>query len=152
MEAITDGNVLRPVFACRLISPPCNLLHKRHKGPPAEHWAVLIFASSLLSWFLNIFWCKHKCDILCSHDDYVAVDEAWAHPVFRDQSASGIRPRVKHKKQPHYIRITSVLSCIRPHKKQTHYICITSVLSCIGARVKHKKKLSTFVIQVLPHL
>ena len=67
-----------------------------------------------------------------SHDDHDAVDEAWAHPVFRDQSVSGIRPirpRVKHKKQPHYIRITSVSCCIRPHvkhKKETDYLQLTS--------------------------
>ena len=139
MEAITDGWV----FACRLIFGLCNLLHKRLKGPPTE------VSSAHLS-FLTVFWWIFVVEniiITCVMMMMLLnVDEAWAHPVFRDQSASGIRPirpRVKHKKQTHYIRITSVLCCIRPsvkHKKQTHCISITSVLCCIRPSDKHKKQ------------
>ena len=49
MEAITDGSVLRPVFACRLISPPCNLLHKRHTGPPLSGAHICLLAFGLIS-------------------------------------------------------------------------------------------------------
>ena len=48
-----------------------------------------------------------------------------------------IRRRVKHKKQTHYIRITSVLCyiCIMLH--HTHYIHITSVLCYISIMLHH---------------
>ena len=63
-----------------------------------------------------------------------------------------IRRRVKHKKQTHYIRITSVLCyiCIMLH--HTHYIHITSVLCYISIMLHHAYfRIAYLLCFITPH-
>ena len=127
MEAITDKTRHCAFFVRRLIfaiCPPCNpnplitsadeylQLLTSHLQCVFNIWALILMLRFLTSSDTNIFVLFTIMKRVLS--SLQSPIRAWP-----------IRRRVKHKKQTHYIRITSVFCFI------THYIRITSVLCYI---------------------